>query len=115
MFLVQEQQLKNRRPTSIFYRLPPITALSVANSRLLWLGFILFTVGLATGFLIGERVNWVQAAWSILVWCVYGCIIVARIRHALAAKWVATLSIVAFSLLLSTFWGIRFISDIPSL
>jgi ABC-type uncharacterized transport system permease subunit len=115
MFLVQEQQLKNRRPTSLFYRLPPITALSVANSRLLWLGFVLFTVGIATGFLIGGRVNWVQAAWSILVWSVYGCIIVARIRHALAGKWVATLSIVAFSLLLSTFWGIRFISDVPSL
>jgi hypothetical protein len=29
-------------------------------------------------------------------------------------KWVATLSIVAFSLLLSTIWGIRFISDRPS-
>jgi hypothetical protein len=33
----------------------------------------------------------------------------------MAAKWVARLSIVAFSLLLSTFWGIRFISDRPSL
>jgi ABC-type uncharacterized transport system permease subunit len=115
MFLVQERQLKTRQPSSIFYRLPPITALSIANSRLLWLGFTLFTVGLATGFLIGDQVNWVQAAWSILVWCVYGGIIVARIRHAVAAKWVATLSIVAFSLLLSTFWGIRFISDRPSL
>src|SRR5271165_5498305 len=69
MFLVQERQLKTRQPSSIFYRLPPITALSVANSRLLWLGFALFTVGLATGFLIGEQINWVQAGWSILVWC----------------------------------------------
>jgi HemX protein len=115
MFLLQEQQLKTRRPNSIFYRLPPITALSVANSRLLWLGFTLFTLGLATGFLIGGRINWVQAAWSILVWGVYGGIIVARMRHAMAGKWVAALSIVAFSLLLSTFWGIRFISDRPSL
>jgi ABC-type uncharacterized transport system permease subunit len=115
MFLIQERQLKTRRPGSIFYRLPPITALSIANSRLLWLGFILFTVGLTTGFLIGGRINWVQAAWSILVWCLYGGIIIALIRHAMAAKWVATLSIIAFSLLLSTFWGIRFISDRPSL
>jgi ABC-type uncharacterized transport system permease subunit len=115
MFLLQEQQLKTRRPNSIFFRLPPITALSVANSRLLWLGFTLFTLGLAMGFLIGGRINWVQAAWSILVWGVYGGIIVARMRHAMAAKWVAALSIVAFSLLLSTFWGIRFISDRPSL
>ncbi|MEY2614411.1 MAG: hypothetical protein QOH78_184 [Verrucomicrobiota bacterium] len=115
MFLVQERQLKTRQPTSIFYRLPPINALSIANSRLLWLGFVLFTIGLATGFLIGGRINWVQAVWSILVWFVYGGILVARIRHAMAAKWVATLSIIAFSLLLSTFWGIRFISDRPAL
>lgn len=114
MYLIQEQQLKNRQPSSIFFRLPPITALSVANSRLLWLGFALFTVGLTTGFLIGHRVEWIQAAWSIAVWCVYGGILVARVRRALAAKWVATLSIIAFSLLLSTFWGIRFISDRPS-
>src|SRR5271165_5384752 len=114
MYLIQEQQLKTRNPSSIFFRLPPITALSVANSRLLWLGFALYTVGLATGFLIGGRINWIQAAWSILVWCVYGGILFARVRHAVAAKLIATLSIVAFSLLLSTFWGIRFISNRPS-
>jgi len=78
------------------------------------LGFALLTIGLGTGFLIGARINWVQAAWSILVWCVYGGILISRIRHAMAAKWVATLSIVAFSLLLGTFWGIRFISEQPS-
>jgi HemX protein len=114
MYLIQEQQLKTRNPSSIFFRLPPITALSVANSRLLWLGFSLFTIGLTTGFLIGQRIDWIQATWSIAVWCVYGAILIARVRRAVAAKWVATLSIVAFSLLLSTFWGIRFISDRPS-
>jgi HemX protein len=115
MFLVQERELKTRRLRSIFYRFPPITELSIAISRLLWLGFILFTVGIGTGFLIGGRINWVQAVWSILVWAVYGGIIVARIRHAVATKWIAALSIVAFSLLLSTLWGIRFISDRPPL
>jgi ABC-type uncharacterized transport system permease subunit len=115
MYLFQENQLKTRQPGSIFFRLPPITALSVANSRLLWLGFGLFTVGLGTGFLIGTRINWIQAVWSILVWCVYGGILIARIRRAMAAKWIATLSILAFSLLLGTFWGIRFISERPSL
>ena len=64
MFLVQERQLKTRQPSSIFYRLPPITALSVANSRLLWLGFALFTVGLATGFLIGEP-DQLGAGWMV--------------------------------------------------
>jgi ABC-type uncharacterized transport system permease subunit len=113
MYLVQERQLKTRHPGSIFYRLPPINALAIANSRLLWLGFGLLTVGLATGFFIGAEIDWAKAVWSMLVWCLYGGILVARWRHAMAAKWIATLSIVAFSLLLGTFWGIRFISDGP--
>ena len=50
MFLVQERQLKTRQPTSIFYRLPPITALSVANTRLLWLGFPSSRSGSRRGF-----------------------------------------------------------------
>jgi ABC-type uncharacterized transport system permease subunit len=108
MYLIQERQLKTRLPGSIFYRLPPITALTIANSRLLWLGFGLFTVGLAAGFLVGQTADWKKVAWSILVWCVYGGILFARVRHTMAGKWIAMLSIIAFSLLLSTFWGIRF-------
>jgi ABC-type uncharacterized transport system permease subunit len=114
MYLFQERQLKNRHPGSMFFRLPPINALTVANSRLLWLGFWLLTVGLLTGFFIGTEIDWIKAVWSILVWCLYGGILIARWRHAMAAKWIAGLSIIAFSLLLGTFWGIRFISDRPS-
>ncbi len=57
MYLIQERQLKTRRPSSVFFRLPPIRTLVVANSRLLWLGFGLFTIGLATGFMIGQDVD----------------------------------------------------------
>ena len=113
MYLVQERQLKTRRPSSLFFRLPPIRTLVVANSRLLWFGFVLFTIGLGTGFLIGQDVDWLKVAWSSVIWAIYGGILVARIRRTMAARWVATLSIIAFSLLLSMFWGIRFISEVP--
>src|SRR6202140_3885372 len=57
MFLVQERQLKTRQPPSIFYRLPPINALSIANSRLLWLRVVLFPIGLGKRFVIGGRIH----------------------------------------------------------
>jgi ABC-type uncharacterized transport system permease subunit len=113
MYLIQERQLKTRRPSSVFFRLPPIRTLVVANSRLLWLGFGLFTVGLGTGFMIGQDVDWRKVAWSLVVWALYGGILLARVRRTMAARWVATLSIIVFGLLLSMFWGIRFISDVP--
>jgi ABC-type uncharacterized transport system permease subunit len=114
MYLFQERQLKTRNPGSIFFRLPPISTLTIANSRLLWLGFILFTIGLGSGFLIGQDVDWRKVAWSVVVWALYGGILLGRLRHTMGAKLVATLSIIAFSLLLSIFWGIRFISDSSS-
>jgi ABC-type uncharacterized transport system permease subunit len=114
MYLFQERQLKTRKPGSIFFRLPPISTLTIANSRLLWLGFILFTVGLGSGFFIGQEVDWRKVAWSVLVWALYGGILLGRLLHTMGAKWIATLSIIAFSLLLSVFWGIRFISDSPT-
>jgi ABC-type uncharacterized transport system permease subunit len=114
MYLFQERQLKTRKPGSIFFRLPPISTLTIANSRLLWLGFILFTVGLGSGFFIGQDVDWRKVAWSILVWAVYGGILLGRLLERMGAKWIARLSIVAFSLLLSIFWGIRFISESPT-
>jgi ABC-type uncharacterized transport system permease subunit len=115
MYLFQESQLKTRQPTSIFFRLPPISALAVANSRLLWVGFIFLSVGLLAGFLIGHSTDSWKLAWSLGAWLLYGIILFARSQQRIAAKWIARLSIVAFSLLLSTFWGIRFISDVRSL
>ena len=114
VYLFQEQQLKTRKPGSIFFRLPPISTLTIANSRLLWLGFVLFTVGLGSGFFIGQDVDWRKVAWSVLVWALYGGILLGRLLQRMGAKWIATLSIIAFSLLLSVFWGIRFVSDSPT-
>jgi HemX protein len=111
MYLFQEHQLKTRQPTSIFFRLPPINALTVANTRLLWLGFGFLSLGLAAGFCVGRATDAWKVGWSIVVWLLYGGILLARSQRRVAAKWVARLSILAFSLLLSTFWGIRFISE----
>jgi len=115
MYLFQEHQLKTRQPTGIFFRLPPINALTVANSRLLWLGFACLSLGLGAGFFVGQATDAWKVAWSTMAWFLYGGILLARTQRRVAAKWVARLSILAFSLLLSTLWGIRFISDARSL
>src|SRR5450759_1189131 len=46
MYLVQERQLKTHQLHSIFYHLPPLTDLFAAITRLLWWGFVLYTLGL---------------------------------------------------------------------
>src|SRR3954451_13547714 len=60
MYLVQERQLKTRQFHSIFYHLPPLSDLFAAITRLLWWGFALYTLGLISGFFVGEPLPRVQ-------------------------------------------------------
>src|SRR3954454_7169505 len=54
MYLVQERQLKTRQIHTIFQHLPPLSDLYAAITRLLWLGFVLYTAGLVSGFFTGQ-------------------------------------------------------------
>src|ERR1041385_3853620 len=68
MYLVQERQLKTRNLLSIFYHLPPLSDLFVAITRLLWWGLGLYTLGLISGFFIGQPLPKVQVFCSFAVW-----------------------------------------------
>jgi HemX protein len=108
MYLVQERQLKTHHLRSIFYHLPPLTDLFAAITRLLWLGFILYTVGIASGFFTGRPLPRVQVVAAIAVWLLYAAILQGRYFRRIAPKRVATLCIVGFSVALTLLWGITF-------
>jgi HemX protein len=115
MYLVQERQLKTRQLHSIFHHLPPLTDLFAAITRLLWLGFILYTAGLVSGFLTGEPLPRVKMICAFLVWFFYGAILEGRYLFRLTPKHVAVLCVVAFSAAVSVLWGITFVSQrLPS-
>ena len=108
MYLVQERQLKTHHLRSIFYHLPPLTDLFAAITRLLWLGFILYTVGIASGFFTGRPLPRVQVVAAIAVWLLYAAILQGRYFRRIAPKRVATLCIIGFSVALTLLWGITF-------
>jgi len=76
MYLAQERQLKTHQLRTIFFHLPPIADLAVAINRLLLAGFVLLTVGLLSGFMVGFDAR--QVAWGCGVWVVYGVILQAE-------------------------------------
>jgi ABC-type uncharacterized transport system permease subunit len=108
MYLVQERQLKTHRLHSIFYHLPPLSDLFAAITRLLWWGFGLYTLGLLSGFFVGEPLPWIQVVCAIGVWLLYAAILQGRHWRRLAPKWVAALCIIGFSAALTLLWGITF-------
>jgi ABC-type uncharacterized transport system permease subunit len=115
MYLVQERQLKTHQLHSIFYHLPPLTDLFDAITRLLWLGFALYTLGLLSGFFIGEPLPRIQIAFAFGVWLLYAAILQGRHLRHLAPRRVAALCIIGFSAALALLWGISFTAQMHSL
>ena len=111
MYLVQERQLKTHHLHSIFYHLPPLTSLFAAITRLLWLGFALYTAGLISGFFTGGPLPRLKMVCAFLVWIFYGIILQGRHFRRVAPKRIAALCILAFSAAVSVLWAINFVSQ----
>ncbi|HEX4630136.1 MAG TPA: cytochrome c biogenesis protein CcsA [Chthoniobacterales bacterium] len=111
MYLVQERQLKTHQLHSIFYHLPPLTNLFSAMTRLLWLGFALYTAGLISGFFTGGPLPRLKMICAFAVWIFYGTILQGRHLHRLAPKRIAALCILAFTAAVSVLWAINFVSQ----
>jgi HemX protein len=112
MYLVQERQLKTHQLHSIFYHLPSLTSLFGAMVRLLWVGFILYTIGLGSGFFVGQPLPWGQIVCAIGVWFLYAAILHGRHLRRLAPKRVAALCIIGFSAAITLLWGISFSAEV---
>jgi HemX protein len=108
MYLVQERQLKTHHLHSIFYHLPPLTDLFAAITRLLWWGFILYTIGIVSGFFTGRPLPRVQVVAAVGVWLLYAAILQGRYFRRIAPKRVAALCVIGFSAALTLLWGITF-------
>src|SRR5437660_7238400 len=112
MYLVQERQLKTHQLYSIFYHLPPLTDLFAAITRLLWWGFVLYTLGIVSGFFTGHPLPRVQVVAAIGIWLLYAAILQGRHLRWLAPKRVAALCIIGFSAALVLLWGITFTAEL---
>ena len=108
MYLVQERQLKTRQLHSIFYHLLPLTDLFAAITRLLWLGFGLYTLGIVSGFFTSRPLPRVQVVAAIGIWMLYAAILQGRHLRRLAPKRVAALCVIGFVAALTLLWGITF-------
>jgi cytochrome c-type biogenesis protein CcsB len=108
MYLLQERQLKAKRPGAVYYRLPSLETLDRLTYRTLSLGFPFLTAGLLLGVL------WAGAAWgtaftfdplaalSLAMWIVYAAMLSGRVLGAWRGRRAAYFAIVGFCALLLT-------------
>jgi ABC-type uncharacterized transport system permease subunit len=111
MYLLQERQLKSHRLNASFFAMPPIADLGRLNARLLTVGFILLSVGLGAGLILGAPNTRPHLVWAIVVWLLYAFLVQGRWGWAwkLAPRRVAGLSVAAFTVALLTLGGLSFV------
>jgi cytochrome c-type biogenesis protein CcsB len=108
MYLLQERQLRAKRPGRFYYRLPPLDTLDHLTYRTLALGFPFLTVGLILGAL------WARTAWgsvfafdplaffSLVAWLIYAGTLAGRAAGGWHGRRAAYFAIVGFVALVVT-------------
>jgi ABC-type uncharacterized transport system permease subunit len=108
--LVQERQLKTRKLHSFFYHFPPIHDLAVANRRLVYIGFLLLSVGLFAGLRQGMAHVGILRVVSFGLWVLYGFLSLALGSKRISPPRAAWLASGAFLILLLTVWTVQLVS-----
>ncbi len=108
MYLLQERQLKAKRPGALYYRLPSLETLDRLTFRALTLGFPFLTLGLLLGAL------WARTAWgsvftfdplalfSFLAWLIYAATLAGRAIAGWRGRRAAYFALVGFGALVLT-------------
>lgn len=108
MYLLQERQLKAKRPGAFYYRLPALETLDRLTYRMLALGFPFLTIGIILGAL------WARTAWgtvftfdplatlSFVAWAIYAATLAGRAAAGWHGRRAAYFSIVGFAALVLT-------------
>jgi cytochrome c-type biogenesis protein CcsB len=108
MYLLQEHQLKHKRPGTLFYRLPPLETLDRLTYRTLALGFPFLTTGLLLGA-ISAPASWGTvftfdplAVASMLAWLIYAGTLAGRAAAGWHGRRAAYFAIAGFVALVLT-------------
>ena len=108
MYLLQEHQLKIKRPGTFYYRLPPLETLDRLTYRTLVLGFPFLTTGLVLGALSAPA-SWGSvftfdplAFASLLAWLIYAGTLAGRAAAGWHGRRAAYFAIAGFAALILT-------------
>lgn len=111
MFLVQERQLKRHQVSNLFYNLPPIQHLAMANGRLVLFGFLMLTCAFAAGFLSRLPVENLKFWAAFGIWALYGVLLFVRARHDFSPRRIAAFTVGIFMLAVVTLPAVHYLSS----
>jgi ABC-type uncharacterized transport system permease subunit len=113
MYFYQEKQLKNKNLDFINKQNLSLSSINKITNNLLTYGFIIFTIGLITGFIwrfyaenIEKYSYQTKLIFSVITWCIFGVLMVIKKVKGLPPKKLALGSIIGFICLVITYIGL---------
>lgn len=113
IYFYEEKQLKNKNIKFINKESLPLESINNIINNLLVYGFLIFTIGLITGFIwrfyaenIEEYSYKTKLIFSVITWCIFGLLLLIKKIKGLAPKKLAMGSIVGFVCLVITYIGL---------
>ncbi len=122
MYLLLDWQLRRKAFSPMYYRLPSLEVLDIWGHRFIAVGFPLFTLGLATGYLFahtawggaGNSAPWWQTdpkvVWTLGTWLVYAGYLIMRRFYGWGGRRAAWWAIVGFAGVLVNYFVMGFFS-----
>ncbi len=113
MYLLQERELKLKKFSGIYHRLPSLTTVNEIATSSAAIGVTLLTVGIATGMLWSSARNgrvWQndpKEIFAALTWSLYILLILYRSSARWRGRRAAWMGVAGFALVLCTFFGAR--------
>ena len=117
MLLTQQHNLKFNKLRAVLSLLPSIERLDVVASRVVLVGFILLTIGLAAGGRLPRPEGvayWKDSKvlWSAVLWVIYAGLLFGHMRKIFTGRRFAFGLIGIFIFLVLTFWGTNLLSTL---
>ncbi len=116
MYLIQERELKSKKPRAFYYRLPSLKICDELHFRSLIFGLPFLSVGILTGFVWASR-TW-KGPWeldpkilaSLVTWVIYLVLFSTRLSGMWRGRRAAYVAIFGFAAVMVTFLGVSFLS-----
>lgn len=113
MYLLQERELKLKRFSAIFHRLPSLATVNNLATTSAVVGLTLLTLGIATGMLWSfarDGKIWhndPKEIFALLTWLLYLFLLIYRSTANWRGRRAAWMGVIGFALVLCTFFGTR--------
>jgi len=116
-FLSNENDSEGKK---IFSRLPSQSVIDELTHQMIMFGFLFLSIGIITGAVWansawGSYWSWdPKETWSLITWFVYAILLHARLVRGWSGKRIAIISIIGFSAVMFTYFGVNYLPGLHS-